>query len=119
MNGTVAPPSSRSTAAATWLSRTPSSAAIREMMLIGPSWLTRYSCEPTGLSPPGSAGRGGLPVRSPGGKFDWRVRAAQYSGRMTAYQRPRTAAIPDKPVLNGLEAVWSVRWEAEQVYRFD
>ncbi len=41
-----------------------------------------------------------------------------------AYQQPRAAAIsgqqvPDKPVLDGLEAVWSVRWEADQVYRFD
>jgi hypothetical protein len=32
MNGTVAPPSSRSTAAATWWSRTVSSAAIRLMI---------------------------------------------------------------------------------------
>jgi valyl-tRNA synthetase len=37
---------------------------------------------------------------------------------MTAYQQPRPA-VPDKPVLDGLEAVWSVRWEAHQVYRFD
>ena len=36
-----------------------------------------------------------------------------------AYQQPRAAAIPDKPTLDGLEAVWSVRWEAGQVYRFD
>ncbi len=36
-----------------------------------------------------------------------------------AYQNPRPAAVPDKPVLDGLEAVWSVRWEADQVYRFD
>src|SRR3984885_15652913 len=41
-----------------------------------------------------------------------------------AYQQPRAAAetgkqVPDKPVLDGLEAVWSVRWEADQVYRFD
>jgi valyl-tRNA synthetase len=35
-----------------------------------------------------------------------------------AYQQPR-AAVPDKPVLDGLEAVWSARWEADQVYRFD
>src|SRR6201996_1521665 len=27
--------------------------------------------------------------------------------------------VPDKPALDGLEAVWSVRWEADQVYRFD
>ncbi len=36
-----------------------------------------------------------------------------------SYQQPRAAAVPDKPVLDGLEAVWSVRWEAGQVYRFD
>src|ERR1700751_1002035 len=37
-----------------------------------------------------------------------------------AYQQPRAAAaVPDKPVLDGLEAVWSVRWEADQVCRFD
>jgi valyl-tRNA synthetase len=37
-----------------------------------------------------------------------------------AYQQPRAAAaVPDKPVLDGLEAVWSVRWQDGQVYRFD
>jgi len=36
-----------------------------------------------------------------------------------AVQNPRPAAVPDKPVLDGLEAVWSVRWEADQVYAFD
>ncbi len=36
-----------------------------------------------------------------------------------ADQRPRPAAVPDKPVIDGLEAVWSVRWEADQVYAFD
>ncbi len=46
-----------------------------------------------------------------------------------AHQQPRTAPepdkrvpdsrVPDKPTLDGLEAVWSVRWEADQVYRFD
>ena len=41
-----------------------------------------------------------------------------------AYQQPRAATVsgkrvPDKPALDGLEAVWSVRWEADQVYRFD
>jgi valyl-tRNA synthetase len=40
------------------------------------------------------------------------------------FPQPRAAArsgkqVPDKPVLDGLEAVWSVRWEADQVYRFD
>src|SRR3984885_8760413 len=36
-----------------------------------------------------------------------------------SYPQPRAAAVPDKPVLDGLEAVWSVRWQAGQVYRFD
>ena len=36
-----------------------------------------------------------------------------------ADQRPRPAAVPDKPAIDGLEAVWSVRWEADQVYAFD
>src|ERR1700733_7762700 len=36
-----------------------------------------------------------------------------------ADQNPRPAAVPDKPVIDGLEAVWSVRWEADQVYAFD
>jgi valyl-tRNA synthetase len=36
-----------------------------------------------------------------------------------AYQNSRPAAVPDKPALDGLEAVWSVRWEADQVYAFD
>jgi valyl-tRNA synthetase len=36
-----------------------------------------------------------------------------------AYQRPRAATVPDKPVIDGLEAVWSPRWEADQVYAFD
>src|SRR6202789_3454467 len=36
-----------------------------------------------------------------------------------ADQNPRTAAVPDKPVIDGLEAVWSLRWEADQVYAFD
>ncbi len=36
-----------------------------------------------------------------------------------ADQNPRLAAVPDKPALDGLEAVWSQRWEAGQVYRFD
>src|ERR1700761_5596592 len=39
-------------------------------------------------------------------------------------QQPPAAPVPDKqvpakPALDGLEAVWSVRWEADQVYRFD
>jgi valyl-tRNA synthetase len=38
---------------------------------------------------------------------------------MTDAYQPRAAAVPDKPALEGLEAVWSVRWEAGQVYRFD
>jgi valyl-tRNA synthetase len=36
-----------------------------------------------------------------------------------AYPQPRAAAVPDKPALDGLEAVWSVRWEDGQVYKFD
>src|ERR1700730_3010871 len=41
-----------------------------------------------------------------------------------AYQQPPAAPVPDKrvpdkPALDGLEAVWSVRWEADQVYRLD
>ena len=41
-----------------------------------------------------------------------------------AYQQPRAAPVPDKrvpdkPALDGLEAVWSARWQADQVYRFD
>ena len=36
-----------------------------------------------------------------------------------SYQQPRAAAVPDKPALDGLEAVWSVRWAEGQVYRFD
>src|ERR1700677_1002318 len=36
-----------------------------------------------------------------------------------ADQNPRPAAVPSKPALDGLEAVWSVRWEADQVYAFD
>src|SRR5262249_35847717 len=49
----------------------------------------------------------------------------QYSWYMTdAYQQPRAASVPDKrvpdkPVLDGLETVWSVRWEDGQIYRFD
>ena len=38
---------------------------------------------------------------------------------MTDAYQPRAASVPDKPALDGLEAVWSVRWEADQVYRFD
>jgi valyl-tRNA synthetase len=38
---------------------------------------------------------------------------------MTADRDSRRPTVPDKPVLDGLEAVWSQRWEAGQVYRFD
>jgi valyl-tRNA synthetase len=43
---------------------------------------------------------------------------------MTDSYQPRAAPVPDKrvpdkPSLDGLEAVWSVRWEADQVYKFD
>jgi len=30
-----------------------------------------------------------------------------------------SAAVPDKPGLEGIEDRWSARWEAEQIYRFD
>ena len=33
--------------------------------------------------------------------------------------RPRTAAVPDRPSLDGLEAKWSTAWAAEGTYRFD
>jgi valyl-tRNA synthetase len=36
-----------------------------------------------------------------------------------ASQQPRAATVPDKPALEGLEAVWSLRWETDRVYRFD
>ena len=29
------------------------------------------------------------------------------------------AAIPDKPTLDGIEARWAERWEADGIYRFD
>ncbi len=29
------------------------------------------------------------------------------------------ASVPDKPVLEGLEAKWTSRWDADAVYRFD
>jgi valyl-tRNA synthetase len=32
---------------------------------------------------------------------------------------PRAVVVPDKPALEGLEATWSQRWEAEQTYAFD
>src|ERR1700748_2683984 len=38
---------------------------------------------------------------------------------MTDAHQPRAATVPDKPALDGLEAVWSARWEAGQVYRVD
>src|SRR5687767_6033908 len=33
--------------------------------------------------------------------------------------RPRRPRLPDRPALDGLEGVWSRRWEADAVYRFD
>nr|WP_189182844.1 valine--tRNA ligase [Microbispora rosea] len=36
---------------------------------------------------------------------------------MTEQRHP--AAMPEKPTLDGLEAVWVARWEAEGTYRFD
>src|ERR1700759_2710440 len=38
---------------------------------------------------------------------------------MTDAYQPRAATVPDKPALDGLEAVLSVRWQADQVSRFD
>jgi valyl-tRNA synthetase len=32
---------------------------------------------------------------------------------------PRLVSVPDKPALEGLEAKWQARWEADGVYRFD
>jgi valyl-tRNA synthetase len=34
-------------------------------------------------------------------------------------QQTRPIRVPDKPTLEGLEAKWAARWEAEGVYRFD
>ena len=73
-----------------------------------------------GPARPDTGGTGGRP---PGENSE--VPAAQYSWYMTdAYQQPRAASVPvkrvpDKPALDGLEAVWSVRWEDGQVYKFD
>ena len=36
-----------------------------------------------------------------------------------SHQNFGPSAVPDKPALDGLEAVWSLRWEADQVYAFD
>jgi len=36
-----------------------------------------------------------------------------------ADESPRPAAVPDKPVLEGLEAKWDAHWEASGIYRFD
>ncbi|GAB3901905.1 hypothetical protein GCM10027612_66120 [Microbispora bryophytorum subsp. camponoti] len=38
-------------------------------------------------------------------------------GGMTEQRLP--AAMPEKPTLDGLEAVWVARWEAQGTYRFD
>jgi valyl-tRNA synthetase len=55
-----------------------------------------------------------------GGNSRGPIPVAEYSWDMTdADQDPRHAAVPGKPALDGLEAVWSVRWQAGQVYRFD
>ena len=37
----------------------------------------------------------------------------------SADETPRPAAVPDKPVLEGLEAKWDADWEASGIYRFD
>ena len=36
-----------------------------------------------------------------------------------ADETPRPASVPDKPVLEGLEAKWDAHWEASGIYRFD
>ena len=36
-----------------------------------------------------------------------------------ADETPRPASVPDKPVLEGLEAKWDADWEASGIYRFD
>ena len=37
----------------------------------------------------------------------------------SADETPLPAAVPDKPVLEGLEAKWDADWEASGIYRFD
>ena len=37
----------------------------------------------------------------------------------SADETSRQAAVPDKPVLEGLEAKWDAAWEASGIYRFD
>ncbi|GII62659.1 valine--tRNA ligase [Sphaerisporangium krabiense] len=34
-------------------------------------------------------------------------------------QRPHRATVPDRPSLDGLEAVWAARWDVDGTYRFD
>ncbi len=41
-----------------------------------------------------------------------------HSGR-PPYPGPDGGRIPDKPTLDGIEARWSERWEADGTYRFD
>src|SRR5450755_1488836 len=66
MNGTVAPPSSNCTAAVTWLSRTPSSAAIRPLTgaepLTGPDPLTGPEASPEAPPCAGASGDAGWPL---------------------------------------------------------
>ena len=45
--------------------------------------------------------------------------AGQASADRSTADRGRPGGIPDKPGLEGLEATWSARWEAEGVYAFD
>jgi valyl-tRNA synthetase len=50
------------------------------------------------------------------------IATASPPGGATARLRPdisRAAAVPDKASLDGLEAKWAARWEAEGTYRFD
>ncbi len=40
-------------------------------------------------------------------------------GRAAPLLPAKTPVVPDRPSLNGLEAVWSARWEEDGTYRFD
>jgi len=41
------------------------------------------------------------------------------AGRRGMFRRIRAMEVPEKPSLDGLEAKWGERWEAEGTYRFD
>jgi valyl-tRNA synthetase len=46
-------------------------------------------------------------------------RAAAVAGEAMPGEAVAGKQVPDQPVLDGLEAVWSARWADSQVYRFD